>query len=361
MTSVSDYVRREVEARWYGRAGWLWVLAPLSWLYRRVAERRRNSSLSRLARDDPAEGVAESPVVVVGNIVVGGTGKTPVVMDVVRRLRELDAKPGVVARGYGANSATWPRVVTPQSDPRQCGDEAVELATQLRCPVVVGPDRAAAARWLHEYFDCDVIVSDDGLQHYRLRRDLEIAIVDAERQHGNGQLLPVGPLREPVVRLESVDCVIETARSPAAMPAHGLHPPVPRLQGLLRAVSATHLRSQQTLALGQAPFVGNHCVALSAIGNPERFHDDLLGLGCTLTLRALADHDSYASFTADWPAETLVVTTGKDAVKLAPLAQTNARGWLDQVWVLNRQLVFSEVDDQTLDHLLHNLLDSVDE
>jgi len=357
---VRDYVRRLLEARWYGQAGWLRILTPLSALYNSIAQSRRRAAMTQSAQDESSTPTPHTPVVVIGNIVAGGTGKTPVVMHVVERLCKQGVKAGVVARGYGANSAIWPRVVTPLSNPGQCGDEAVELATHLGCPVVVGPDRAAAARWLHELFDCEVIVSDDGLQHYRLERDLEV-------------LLPVGPLREPVARLQSVDCVIETARSlPVSSPSAGnglargsvsdakidAEPVqgIPRLQGLMRPVSATHLLSNETVTLANAPFVGNHCVALSGIGNPDRFHADLFGFGCTLTPRVLADHASYTGFNPDWPRDSWVVTTGKDAVKLRSLAAAGGSGWLQQVWVLNRQLVFSATDQRQLDLLLQGVM-----
>ncbi len=359
MVGVRNYLREHIEARWYGQAGVLQLLAPLSWLYAAIAASRKQRALASLSANEVAgQPDLSVPVVVVGNIVAGGTGKTPVVIDVVQRLRRLGASPGVVARGYGGRSATWPRVVTALSDPQCCGDEAVEVASRLGCPVVVGPDRTAAARWLVEYFGCDVIVSDDGLQHYRLQRALEIAVVDAVRGQGNGYLLPVGPLREPIERLLTVDCVVKTARenelgNAVAGPAE--------VFALFRPISATHLLSNSTVDLAQAPFVGEHCIALSAIGNPTRFHDDLAALGCTLTTRVLADHSSYTNFVADWAKESLVVTTAKDAVKLRSLTSADSSGltnsWLEQVWVLNRDLLLSDSHSAALDKLLRLILE----
>ena len=148
------------------------------------------------------------PLIVVGNISVGGTGKTPLVARLVELLREAGYKPGVISRGYGGQSAQWPRQVTADSDPREVGDEPVLLARRCRCPIVVGPDRVAAARALFDTYGCNVILSDDGLQHYRLQRDLEIAVVDGFRRLGNGACLPAGPLREPPSRLREVDFVV---------------------------------------------------------------------------------------------------------------------------------------------------------
>lgn len=370
MPGVRDYLRRQVESRWYTKPGVMVALAPLAWFYGLIAKRRKQAALKALVarREFAGESKTSPPIIVVGNIVAGGTGKTPIVMFVVEQLKALGARPGVVARGYGAQGGTWPKSVAGFSDPKHCGDEAVEMATYLGCPVVVSPDRVAAVAWLHEFYDCDVIVSDDGLQHYRMHRDLELAVVDAQRQHGNGRLLPVGPLREPVERLHGVDCVIETTRScePLVREIRSFKRDsrVPRLQASLRPVSATHLMTNNTVRLADAPFVGNACIALSAIGNPNRFHSDLLALGCTITQRDLADHDSYQRFAADWQKDSWVVTTGKDAVKLRRLGSSHAgaadggksRDWLDQVWVLNRQVVLPNADKTALDALLLRLL-----
>ena len=147
------------------------------------------------------------PVVVVGNVTVGGTGKTPLVIWLANRLRQEGYSPGIVARGYRGAARHWPQQVRPDSDPFAVGDEAVVLARRCRCPVSVGPDRVAAVDALLQYHDCDVIISDDGLQHYALGRDVEIVVVDGVRRFGNGYCLPAGPLREPAKRVRSADFV----------------------------------------------------------------------------------------------------------------------------------------------------------
>ncbi|MCC9002187.1 MAG: tetraacyldisaccharide 4'-kinase, partial [Candidatus Competibacter sp.] len=180
------------------------LLWPLSLLFGLVARIRRF-----LYRNNVLKSVGLSvPVIVVGNISVGGTGKTPLVAQLVELLRDAGYKPGVVGRGYGGQSTQWPRSVMADSDPVQVGDEPVLLARRCRCPVVVGPDRVVAAQLLYETYDCNVIISDDGLQHYRLRRDIEIAVVDGFRRFGNAACLPAGPLREPPSRLREVDFVV---------------------------------------------------------------------------------------------------------------------------------------------------------
>lgn len=137
------------------------------------------------------------PVIVVGNITAGGTGKTPLIAWLAARLREQGYRPGIIARGYGGRARHWPQQVRPDSDPRTVGDEPVLLARRTGCPMAVGPDRVAAARALLQHSDCDILISDDGLQHYALARDIEIAVVDGDRRYGNGLCLPAGPLREP--------------------------------------------------------------------------------------------------------------------------------------------------------------------
>ena len=180
------------------------LLWPLSLLFGLAARVRRLLYLHGLRRSE----AVPVPLIVVGNITVGGAGKTPLVARLVDLLREAGYQPGVISRGYGGQSAQWPQQVRADSNPRLVGDEPVLLARRCRCPIVVGPDRVAAARTLLDTHGCNVILSDDGLQHYRLQRDLEIAVVDGFRRLGNGACLPAGPLREPPSRLREVDFVV---------------------------------------------------------------------------------------------------------------------------------------------------------
>ena len=176
---------------WYGEHWLVYPLLPLSGLYRaavwarRLAYRRGWIERHRMP----------VPVIVVGNLTVGGTGKTPLVLWLCDFLRRRGVNPGIVTRGYGGSAADWPRMVASDADPFELGDEPVLLARRSGCPVAAGPDRVAAARKLLQEAGCDLIVADDGLQHYRLERDLEILVTDATRGYGNGHCLPAGPLR----------------------------------------------------------------------------------------------------------------------------------------------------------------------
>ena len=188
---------------WYDRANPPWWLMPLSFVYGAVSGSRRYLYARRLrAIDAPGP----CPVVIVGNLSVGGTGKTPLVCWLVARLAERGFKPGVVTRGYGGSSSTV-RVVDPSDDPKVVGDEAILLARRTGVPVAAGRDRPAAAQLLVSA-GCDVIVSDDGLQHYALARDCEVVVIDGDRRFGNGWLLPAGPLRETRSRLAVADAVV---------------------------------------------------------------------------------------------------------------------------------------------------------
>jgi tetraacyldisaccharide 4'-kinase len=266
---------------------------------------------------------ADVPVIVIGNLVVGGSGKTPLALWTAVHLLRAGWSPGIVSRGYGA-SVVAPREVTLTSEASEVGDEPILLARRSGCPVWVGPDRAsviAALRAKHP--DVDVIVLDDGLQHYRLRRDLEIAVVDA-RGFGNGFLLPAGPLREPVSRLRSVGAVVAHGADKARLAA--LAPGVPvfdmRLEGetLHRMTDARDRRPLKALA-------GRQVHAIAAIGNPNRFFLQLARAGAKLRLHPFPDHHPLRAEDLDFGDILPVVMTEKDAVKLRSVAQPN---W----WVL---------------------------
>ncbi len=201
---MSKTWKRRAEDVWYNDA-WLGILLlPLAYVF---------SDIVRLRRFCYQKGIAKSfrlpvPVIVVGNITVGGTGKTPLVIWLANRLTEAGFKPGIISRGYGGQSETWPRIVNQQSNVNQIGDEPYLIFRQTQLPMVVGPDRVESGKKLLSKFDCNVIISDDGLQHYKLQRDIEIMVIDGERRFGNGYMLPAGPLREPVSRLQSIDFVV---------------------------------------------------------------------------------------------------------------------------------------------------------
>ncbi len=275
------------------------VLAPLAWLFRGVTWLRRVYWRSRSV----ACGV---PVVVVGNLVVGGAGKTPLVIHLVQRAAGRGWSPGVVLRGYGGTAAHWPQWVTPHSDPQMVGDEAVLIARRTGRPVAAGPDRVAAARLLVAA-GCDLVISDDGLQHYRLRRDREIVVIDGDRGQGNRRCLPAGPLREPPGRLATVDLVIARGRA------------WPQANGRYELVSADFAAVGQTRT-SPPPKPGQRVHAVAGIGHPERFFATLRALGLDPVPHAFADHHVFSPADLAFEDALPVVMTEKDAVKCATFA-----------------------------------------
>lgn len=292
-------VRKALEASWYDRGSPISVLLrPLSWLFCAVVQLRRAGYRLRLLRSTGLP----VPVVVVGNLSVGGTGKTPLVIWTARFLREHGWSPGIVSRGYGGQASSWPQQVRADSDPAAVGDEAVLIAARSGCPMAVGPDRVAAAQALLAHADCDVILSDDGLQHYRLRRDVEIAVIDGLRRFGNGRCLPAGPLREPASRLASIDLVVSNGAAAGREFAM-------RYRG----------RQLQSVAGGQTcdlqAFDGHEVHAVAGVGNPRRFFDRLQQAGLKLTPHVFPDHHPYRAEDLDFGDGRPVIMTEKDAVK----------------------------------------------
>lgn len=287
------------EGIWYDRHPLGLLLAPLGWGYGIAARwRYRLYQKGWLASHR-----LPVPVLVVGNLTVGGTGKTPLVIWLCGWLRGLGYRPGVLTRGYGGKGCTWPVAVSPWADPTRVGDEAVLLAWRTGCPVMAGPDRVASGLGLIEGFGCDILVADDGLQHYRLQRDLEIALVDGQRRLGNGRCLPAGPLREPQRRLEAVDLVIVNGPSPGDRYGMRLEPgPVVSLENLDRATTL-------------AAFAGRRVLGVAGIGNPERFFRMLGEQGIWVVPKPYPDHHPFtAEEVRDWAGWTVLMTE-KDAVK----------------------------------------------
>lgn len=289
---------------WYKDAFLGILLLPLAFVFYDIV---------RLRRFLYRKGVLNSyqlpvPVIVVGNITIGGTGKTPLVIWLVQQLEQAGFKPGIISRGYGGQSATGPQSVTENSDVNAVGDEAILLAKRARVPLVVGASRVDAAKKLLTEFDCNVVLSDDGLQHYKLQRDIEIAVVDGERRFGNGYCLPAGPLREPVERLSSVDFVVvngeKNADSEVAM----------QLVGDM----AVNLKTGEQKNLHA--FRGVTCHALAGIGNPERFFKALEASGLSCITHSFPDHYLFAAKDIDFGDNTPTLMTEKDAVKCAQFA-----------------------------------------
>jgi len=296
---------------WYGRSRLRWALLPLAWIYRLVTAARRSLYHVGVFRSQSV-GV---PVIVIGNITVGGTGKTPVTIWLSQALRQRGWQPGIVSRGYRGNTGSRPVEANRESDPQVVGDEALLMARKSGCPVVVHPDRVAAARKLVGT-GVDVVLADDGLQHYRLARDYEIAVVDGTRGLGNGCLLPAGPLREPAGRLKSVDCVL-VQRESAADPAAAL--PLDRETLEFRLEPGRVERVDGSASRTLDDFSGSTAHAVAGIGHPERFFRMLEHRGIRVKRHPLADHAPIVQSTIDFDDDDPVFMTEKDAVKCRSL------------------------------------------
>jgi tetraacyldisaccharide 4'-kinase len=326
MTRWRDLAARQLNALWYGRSVLRWLLWPLALLFRGLVALRR---LAYRRGWIPAVSLPV-PVIVVGNLTVGGTGKTPLVIWLARKLGERGLRVGIVCRGYRGSAEHWPQLVDAGADVAQVGDEARLLAQRTGCRVAAGPDRVAAAQALLGTGAIDCLLVDDGLQHYRLRRDFEIAVIDGTRGLGNGMCLPAGPLREPESRLGQVDAIVVNEGSFGHT-------------GVLRA----SLRARDVVALAGlarkplAAFSGQSVHAVAAIGNPDRFFMMLRDAGLRVDANAYPDHASFESqdlaFDDDWP----VIMTEKDAVKCGHLRQ-------DRLWYVVSDLEFATGDDERL-------------
>jgi tetraacyldisaccharide 4'-kinase len=296
---------RPFERYWYSRNALAVSLLPLSWLFRAIVAFRRGCYRLR----NRAMPRASVPVVVVGNISIGGTGKTPLVIWLAELLKARGHQPGIISRGYGGRATRWPQLVSSESDPALVGDEPVVIARRTGCPMAVGPRRVEAAQGLLSARRCDVLISDDGLQHYALTRDVEIAVIDGERGLGNGWCLPAGPLREPISRLREVDFVVTNGvaeRGRYAMSVSGDEAVNLRDAGLHRPLQS---------------FVDERPHAVAGIGNPARFFAMLARCGLAVETHAFPDHHRYATDDLEFGDERPVLMTEKDAVKCRAFAR----------------------------------------
>jgi tetraacyldisaccharide 4'-kinase len=293
---------------WYERAAPPWWLVPLSLVYGAVSGSRRFLYVRGLRRATRLP----CPVVVVGNVSVGGTGKTPLVIWLVQHLAKRGFRPGIVTRGYGGSSSVVRRIDL-ADDPSLVGDESLLLARRTGAPVAVGRDRPAAARLLVSA-GCDVIVSDDGLQHYALARDCEIVVIDGDRRFGNGWLLPAGPLRETPSRLKIADAIVVNGGRALLAGALSMR---------LEAKTAVALVAGTVQPLSQ--LAGRSVHAIAGIGNPERFFNMLRARGIEVLGRALPDHARLTAGDIEFGDDKPVLMTEKDAVKCGAFAGT--RHW----------------------------------
>ncbi len=321
---------------WYQGSWWLWLLWPVSLLMRALAACRRRYLSSRC---EPLP----APVVVIGNISLGGTGKTPLIIALVRYLQSLGLKPGVISRGYGGQAPHYPYLVTPNSPVAASGDEPLLIAIEAQCPVAIGADRVASVRELADKHQCNIILSDDGLQHYRLARQWEICLLDGKRWLGNGLCLPAGPLREPPQRLRQVDCVLINGQfsTERALPKG-----VEAQTFTLEATCWVNVLSGARLPLDQLQCVKDPVVnAVTGIGNPQRFFDSLRQLGVSVRGRAFPDHYAFQAEDLAYVGSKPLLMTAKDAVKCQSFAREN---W----WYLSVEARWSDAFEELLSRFL---------
>ena len=313
-----------LEREWQRLGGGALIFSPLALLFWVAVKVRRSLYRARIL----PSWRARVPVIVVGNITVGGTGKTPLVIEILDILVRRGWTPGVIARGYGrvpgreSDPRGVVRVYPDVATPELFGDEPVLIARRSRVPVYISPDRPAAARALLDaHPEVNVLVSDDGLQHYALARDVELAVVDGERHFGNGLMLPAGPLREPVSRLAEVDAAIVNGGASDRVSAKRQFA---MLLGRERfvAVASNQELSREEFALAAR---GRNVVAIAGIGNPQRFFEHVAMLGVLARPIAFADHHSYQPQDLKLPGAEVILMTEKDAVKCAAFA--DARMW----------------------------------
>jgi tetraacyldisaccharide 4'-kinase len=330
---------------WYRRqlAPALLPLLPLSWLFRSLVGLRRTLYRCALLRSYRLP----VPVIVVGNLTVGGSGKTPLVLWLAQGLGEAGWRPGIISRGYGGEAAGV-QAVTADSAASLVGDEPLLLARRSAVPVFVGRDRVHSAQaLLAAHPGCNVIISDDGLQHYRLQRDVEIAVFDA-RGAGNSRLLPAGPLREPLRRLSAVDAVVwnSPAQTQAPTPLAVAAPQFAmRLAG-----QRFHSLSDAQQRCDAGDLLGKRLYAMAGIGDPARFFAQLEALGLDFEAHPFPDHHRYSAADIAFADDGVLLMTEKDAVKCAALTAREA-------WVLpvDAQIAVAPAGESLLDIILEKL------
>lgn len=310
------------------------VLSLLSALYQKVIVKKRRYFLANKNKVYRAP----VPVIVVGNITVGGTGKTPVVIALSRYLTVQGYQVGVISRGYGGKSKTWPQEVCQDADPIIVGDEPALIKQHSACPVFVGPNRQADVEaLLKQYPETNVIISDDGLQHYALARDIEIAVIDSARMFGNQHLLPAGPLREPLSRLKEVDIQLYNGKD-----IHSASSGTFNMQLLPSSVyQLNHVENQKNLA----DFSSQTVHAVAGIGHPQRFFNTLESAGIQVIPHAFTDHHQYKADDLLFAPDLPLLMTEKDAVKCQKFK-------LDNAWVVSVSAEFTPGFYEKLEELL---------
>ena len=315
---------------WYNKSFWLYILAPLTFLFSTLVKARRNSYI----KNPKKVWTSPKPIVVVGNISMGGTGKTPLVKFIAMELQKRGFKPGLVSRGYGGKySGTLE--VTSETTYKQTGDEAQILA-KLNIPFFIDKNRSRAAKKLQEKHEVDVIISDDGLQHYSMGRDIEIAVIDGARRLGNGLAFPAGPLREPKSRLSEVDFIVNNGGPTEA----------DEILMTLSPAKFIHLNSGKEYSVDKWP-MHNQVHAIAGVGNPNRFFDLLLRLGFEFDKNPFPDHHKYNKRDLYFLDHLPILMTEKDAAKCKHFNNS-------KIWYLS---IEPKIESQFIDRLEEKLND----
>lgn len=333
-------MKHSLTRAWYGQAITLLVilLLPFSWIFAACVAMRRWLYRNGLCKTYHFN----VPVIVVGNLTVGGTGKTPFVIWLAKFLQAQGYHPGIVSRGVGGKKQITPHRVTVDDSASNVGDEALLLAQNTQCPVVIAIDRVAAVRQLLKTCDCNIVISDDGLQHYRMGRTLEVVMVDGERRFGNNRLLPAGPLREPRSRLRSVDFVVVNSEESVDTYTMSLQP--------TEFISVVN--SQYKMTLQEFPRDNLHAVA--GIGNPQRFFMSLKQAGFNFIPHTFPDHHAYQPQDLMFTDTLPIVMTEKDAVKCVSFAD-------QRYWYLNVSVKVNHKLEQALIQKIKSLEDKDNE
>ena len=327
-----------IEKAWKSRGLVAIVLLPLSCVYQLLSFIRRElyaRGLKTVISNDIL------PVIVIGNITVGGTGKSPLVAHMVQESLKRGFKPGIVSRGYGGQTHHMPHMVQLSDTAATVGDEPMMLFEQTGVPVSVCTRRAEAVRHLAENTSVDIVISDDGLQHLAMDRQVEIVVIDSERRFGNGYLLPAGPLRESVSRLKTVDLVVEQFPAATELPA---------------VEAAFQLRLSAVVSLDDgkvmdvAEFAGRTVHAIAGIGNPDRFFNSLRSAGIVVVAHPFNDHHEYREEDLLFDDELIVLVTRKDAVKIKQLSRVPSK-----IHAVEAQLVANSVLHQAIDGFLNDI------
>ncbi|WP_296403199.1 tetraacyldisaccharide 4'-kinase [Psychrobacter sp.] len=345
---------------WQKQAGWLWLLWPFSFLYGII-----NGIRSKLFR----QGILSSyrapvAVMVVGNITVGGSGKTPLIIELVRYLKNKGIKVGVISRGYGGDESLMPQIVTVNSKPQEVGDEPCLIIRETGAVVAVCPNRQQAIETLlNQHSDIQLIIADDGLQHYKLQRDIEWVVVDSARGFGNKQLLPTGFLREPISRLKDSTVIYHEPydKSKTALKVDNnkltMHLQAEALQPLIaKKLSVISTNTETNTETNTATNLATKSVyAISGIGYPQRFFNTLKDLGYEVEGIAKPDHHQFNAEDLMYLTDKPIVITSKDAVKIAPLVSNNPKLQNLSIWVLPVKAVLSDNAYHTLTKQLSSL------